>query len=169
MTNCGRAAKPLTPVLLLVATWSLLTRPVALAQQDPDVTVIVKAESKPASLPTLLILCDLGCNWKLDGEAKGHIGEGGSAKIKVEPGQHMVEASTDDGVDRVKMPSTVKSTGQTMVSIELQPIRDERLEMYRQEMAQAEKDEEYKAARERADKDRQEREAQARDRLAAGQ
>jgi hypothetical protein len=97
------------------------------AQQDGDVTVIIKAKSKPSALPTLLVICDLVCSWKLDGEVKGHINAGGSVKVKVEPGQHMVEATTEDGVDQVKQPSTVKPTGQTMVNIELKPIRDARL------------------------------------------
>jgi hypothetical protein len=99
----------------------------ALAQQDGDVTVIIKAKTKPSDLPTLLVMCDLVCNWKLDGKVQGHIDAGGSAKVKVEPGQHMVEAITEDGVDQIKQPSTVKPTGQTMVSIELWTIRYARL------------------------------------------
>jgi hypothetical protein len=106
--------------LLLVLAALLTTGLAAHAQQDGDVTVIIKAKSKPATLPTLLVMCDLVCNWKLDGEVKGHIYAGGSVKVKVEPGQHMVEATTEDGVDWVKQPSTVKPTGQTMVNIELQ-------------------------------------------------
>lgn len=39
----------------------------------------------------------------------------------------MVEASTEDGIDLIKQPSTVKPTGQTMVNIELEPIREARL------------------------------------------
>ena len=76
-------------VLFLVATALLTTGLAARAQQDGDVTVIIKAKSKPATLPTLLVMCDLVCNWKLDGEVKGHIDAGGSVKVKVEPGQHM--------------------------------------------------------------------------------
>lgn len=116
------AACALASIFLLV-----LNCGTARAQQGGDVTVIIKAKSKPAELPTLLVMCDVVCNWKLDGEVKGHIDAGGSAKVKVEPGQHMVEATTEDGVDLVKQPSTVKSTGQTMVSIELWPIRYARL------------------------------------------
>jgi hypothetical protein len=124
---------------------ALLTSGAAVrAQQDGDVTVIIKSKSKPAALPTLLVICDVLCNWKLDGEVKGHIDAGGSAKVKVEPGQHMVEAATEDGVDQVKQPTTVKPTGQTMVDIELQPIRDARLV--------AEQEEREKAAREVQDK-----------------
>lgn len=114
-------------VLLLVVTALLPFSAAARAQQDADVTVIIKAKTKPTTLPTLLVLCDLVCNWKLDGEVKGQIEAGGSAKVKVEPGQHVVEATTEDGIDGVKQPSTVKPTGQTMVSIELQPVRDFRL------------------------------------------
>jgi hypothetical protein len=114
-------------VVLVVATAILVFGAVSYAQQDSDVTVIIKAKSKPSSLPTLLVMCDLECNWKLDGEVKGHIESGGSAKLKVEPGQHMVEAITQDFVDWVKQPTTVNPTGQTMVSIELQPIRASRL------------------------------------------
>jgi hypothetical protein len=137
--------------LLLVVTALLTSGVAARAQQDGGVTVIIKAKSKPATLPTLLVMCDLKCNWKLDGEVKGHIDAGGSAKVKVEPGQHMVEASTEDEVDQVKQPNTVKPTGQTMVSIELWPIRYARLV--------AEQDERDKAAQEaQAKTERQSRE-----------
>lgn len=99
----------------------------AQAQQSGDVTVIIKAKSKPAALPTLLVMCDLACDWKLDGDAKGHIDAGKGAKAKIESGQHMVEAATEDGIDQVKQPVRVKPEGQTMVNIELEPIRDARL------------------------------------------
>ena len=140
-------------VLLLVVTALLPCGAAARAQQDADVTVIIKAKSKPTTLPTLLVLCDLVCDWKLDGEVKGRIDAGGSAKVKVEPGQHMVEATTEDGLDEVKQPSTVKPTGQTMVSIELQPIRDFRLiaqQQLRDEAVQAQ------AAKEQAERDARE-------------
>ena len=100
------------PSALLLIVTALLTSGAAVhAQQGGDVTVIIKAKSKPAALPTLLVMCDLACDWKLDGEVKGQIDAEGSAKVKVEPGQHMVEATTEDGVDQVKQPSIVKPTG----------------------------------------------------------
>ncbi len=37
-------------------------------------------------------------------------------------GQHMVVATSQDGADQVKQLSEVKSTGQTLVTIELQPV-----------------------------------------------
>jgi len=153
-------------VLLLVVTALLPCGAAARAQQDADVTVIIKAKSKPTTPPTLLVLCDLVCDWKLDGEVKGQIEAGGSAKVKVEPGQHMVEATTEDGIDGVKQPSTVQPTGQTMVTIELQPVRDFRLiaqQELRDEGAQA------RAAKEQAERDlavRQERERLERERIA---
>lgn len=140
-------------VLLLVVTALLTSGAAARAQQDGDVTVIIKAKSKPAALPTLLVMCDLVCNWKLDGEVKGHIYAGGSAKVKVEPGQHMVEAATEDGFDQVKQPSTVKPTGQTMVSIELQPIRDARLIAEQEAQDAAAQERAVRAQAERAARD----------------
>jgi hypothetical protein len=76
---------------------------------------------------TLLVMCDLACNWKLDGEAKGHIEAGGSAKAKVELGQHLVAGATDDGTDQIQQPTEIKADGQTVVSLELKPVRDARL------------------------------------------
>ena len=154
------------PSVLLLAMAVMLTSGAAHAQQDGDVKVIITAKSKPGSLPTLLVMCDMMCTWKLDGEIKGQIDAGGSAKVKVEPGQHMVEATTDDGVDQVKLPSTVKPTGQTMVSIELQPIRYARLISEQEEIDEVAKEQ---AAQERAKRDlaeRQNREMQERERIA---
>jgi hypothetical protein len=153
-------------VLLLVVTALLTSGAATNAQQDGDVKVIITAKSQPATLPTLLVMCDLVCNWKLDGEIKGQIDAGGSTKVKVEPGQHMVEGTTDDGVDQVKLPSIVKPTGQTMVSIELQPIRYARLIAEQEERDEAAKEQ---AAQERAERDlaeRQNRERQERERIA---
>jgi len=150
------------PFLLLVVTALLTTGAASLAQQDGDVTVIIKAKSKTAALPTLLVMCDLVCNWKLDGVAKGHIDAGGSAKVKVESGQHMVEATTEDGVDQAKQPTMVKPTGQTMVNLEFQPIRDARLSAEQDAMDKAAQEAQAKIERE----SRGQAEQEARDRSA---
>jgi ATPase subunit of ABC transporter with duplicated ATPase domains len=77
----------------------------------------------------------------------------------------MVEATTEDGVDQVKQPCTVKLTGQTMVSIELWPIRYARL-VTEQEAADAEQEAADKAAQgaqaktERESREKSEQEAQ---------
>jgi hypothetical protein len=92
-------------------------------------------KAKPAGA-TLLVMCDMACDWKLDGEAKGRIEAGGSARTKVEIGQHLVAAATEDGADQVKQLSEVKAEGQTVVSLELKPVRDTRLKA-RQEVSVA--------------------------------
>jgi hypothetical protein len=98
----------------------------------------------------------------LDGEVRGHIDAGGSAKVKVESGQHMVEAATEDGIDQVKQPCTVNPTGQTMVSIEFQPIRDARLMAGQEATDKASQDAEAETQR----KLREEAEREARDKAA---
>ena len=82
---------------------------------------------KPAPA-TLLVMCDLACNWKLDGEAKGHMDAGGSAKAKVEVGQHVLAAATDDGLDKVEKDIEIKTSGQTIFRVVLQPVRNDRLQ-----------------------------------------
>ncbi len=161
-----RAARLLLPILLLVASCFAYSLCVCAAQQGSDVTGKIKnAKARSATLPTMLVLCDLACNWKLDGEVQGHIESGGGAKVKVESGEHMVEASTEDGVDQVKLLSTVKPTGQTLISIELQPIRDQRIEAYNQAVAESNREAQEKAAREQQEEQLRERQAQAKQAL----
>ncbi len=101
----------------------------ALAQQDEGPILRPKPQSKTeAPRATLLVMCDLACNWKLDGEAKGRIEGGGSAKAKVEAGEHMVVAATVDGLDKVQQIAEIKAAGQKVVNLELQPVRNLRLE-----------------------------------------
>jgi hypothetical protein len=107
---------------------------VALAQQydGPPILKSKKPIAKPAARPavasaTLLVLCDLGCNWKLDGEPKGHVAAGTFAKVKIELGEHIVNAATEDGLDSTEVDRTVKESGQSIVRIKLQPVREARL------------------------------------------
>jgi len=102
-------------------------------EEGPILLPKPKPVVKPAApSATLLVICDLACNWKLDGVVKGRIEAGGSAKTKVEAGQHVVVAVTEDGADQVQQPSEVKSGEQTMVNIELIPVRDARLKAEQQ-------------------------------------
>jgi hypothetical protein len=112
--------------------------------------------AKPAS-PTLLVICDLACNWTLDGAAQGRIEAGGSAKAKVELGQHVVAAATEDGLDKDEKELGIKAGGQTIVHIALRPFRDERLK--------AEQEAKDKAARQQQEQatEQQERERIARE------
>ena len=107
---------------------------IAVAQQDegPILRPKPKPQPKPAVSATLLVICDLACDWKLDGEAKGRIEAGGSAKAKVGTGQHMVAAASEDGADQVQQLSQVKSGEQTVVNIELAPLREARLKAEQQ-------------------------------------
>ncbi|MGA3160474.1 MAG: DUF1566 domain-containing protein [Terracidiphilus sp.] len=123
----------------------------------------------PAPSPTLLVICDLACNWKLDGKAHGHIAAGASATTDVVSGQHLVLAETEDGADQVKQLCDVKSSGQTVVSIELRPVRDARLKAEQQARDKADQEARDKAAQEARDKaarDQQERERLAREEAA---
>jgi hypothetical protein len=128
-------------------------------------------KAKPEAGATLLVLSDLACNWKLDGEAKGRIDAGGSAKSKVELGQHLVAAATEDGEDQAKLLSEVKADGQTVVNIELKPVRDARLKAEQEARDKAKQEAREKAEKEAQDnaalhqqkKEQEERELAARD------
>jgi hypothetical protein len=100
----------------------------ALAQQDEGPILLPKPQPKPAASATLLVICDLACNWKLDGKERGRIAAGGSATAKVELGEHIVVATTMDGLDKVQLLAEVKAAGQKVVNLELQPVRILRLE-----------------------------------------
>ncbi len=104
--------------------------PAAAQDQGPILTPTPKPHTN--SSPTLLVLCDLTCNWKLDGVAQGEIDGGASAKVKVDLGQHLVVAvSVGNSKDTIERMVEVKGVGQTLVNIKLGPIRDARLQAER--------------------------------------
>lgn len=116
------------------------------AQQDEGPILRPKTPAQA----TLLVMCDLACNWKLDGEAKGSIEAGGSAKVKVQFGQHMVVATTEDGLDQAQQIIKVHEKEQTVVSIELKPVRDARLEAEQQAKNEAAEEARERVAREKS-------------------
>jgi hypothetical protein len=138
----------------------------ALAQQDDIPILRPKNQTTKPTSAILLVTCDLACNWKLDGEAKGSIDAGGSAKAKVELGQHVVVATTEDSVDKLENEIEIKTPGQTIVHIALQPVRDARLKAEQQARDKADQEARDKAAREQREKDQQERERVAREEAA---
>lgn len=75
---------------------------------------------------TLLVMCDLACNWKLDGKARGRIAAGSSATALALLGEHLVIATTEDGLDTVQQLIEVKNAGQKVLTIELKPIVEAR-------------------------------------------
>ena len=100
----------------------------AMAPQDEGP---ILRPNKPAPA-TLLVMCDLACNWKLNGEPKGSIEAGGSSKAKVQFGQHSVVAVTEDGLDQTQQVIKVQEKGQTVVAVELKPVREARLKAEQQ-------------------------------------
>lgn len=117
---------------------------------------------------TLLVTCDLECSWKLDGEAKGSIEAGRSTKAKVQIGEHIVVAVTDDGLDQTQQIIKIHDKGQVVVSLELKPVREARLktEQEAKERAERAQQETEQAEQEQAARDQQERDRQAAERAA---
>jgi hypothetical protein len=150
MNAKGRAA------LVAKITVFVLGAGMAVAQQDEGpILRPKKPPAKPAEA-TLLVMCDLSCNWKLDGVAQGHIDASGSAKVKVELGQHVVDAVTEDGLDKLESEVESKTAEQTVVRIVLQPVRDARLRSEQDARDKADQEARDKAeqqARDKADKE----------------
>jgi membrane-associated HD superfamily phosphohydrolase len=107
------------------------------------------------------VTCDLACNWKLDGSAKGRIEAGGSSKAKVELGQHVVVATTEDSFDKLENEIEIKAPGQTVVHIALQPVRDARGKAEQEAKDKADQEVRDKAAQEARDKAAQEAKAKS--------
>src|ERR1035441_750630 len=105
----------------LAAAMALAVAPGMAQQEEGPILRPKKPIAKPVSpvpvSPTLLVNCDLACNWTLDSEEKGRIEAGGSAKVKVALGHHTVVAATEDGLDKDKKDIDIKVGGQTIVHI----------------------------------------------------
>jgi hypothetical protein len=149
-----------------------------LAQQDEGPVLRPRTSPKPVAKPvaaaTLLVLCDLDCNWKLDGKTQGRIAAASSVTVTVSPGQHLVVATTNDGLDRVQKIPETRAGAQAVASIELQPVRDARLKAEQEAREKAERaatekaaqEARDRAAREQQEKERAEQEIDARDEAA---
>ncbi|MGD0683043.1 MAG: DUF1566 domain-containing protein [Terracidiphilus sp.] len=125
----------------------------ACAQEEgPILLPKPKPVAKPAG-PTLLVTCDLACNWKLDGKLRGPIVAGDSATASVSLGQHVVVAVTTDGLDKMEKKLDIVAAKPTLVRIDLTPVRDARLKT--EQEAKAEQD-----ARDKAQQEAQVRAAQ---------
>ncbi len=135
-------------ILAMVIAVLALGAEMTYAQQDEG--PILRPKTPPPAFPTLLVSCDLACNWTLDGTAKGHIDAGASVKEKVSAGQHTLTAETEDAQDKAENEIKVKTAGQTMAHIWLQPVRDARLKA--EQEAQADQEARDKADQEARDK-----------------
>jgi len=125
-------------------------------QQDEGPILRPKATPAKPTTPTLLVSCDLACNWTLDDTEKGHIEAGASVKAKVKAGQHTVTAETEDALDKATNEITVKTAGQTSLAIALQTVRDARLKAEQEAKDKADAEAKAKAEQEARDKAAQE-------------
>jgi len=114
---------------VLVAAMAVAVAPGMAQQEEGPILRPKKPIAKPVPVsPTLLVICDLACNWTLDGEEKGRIEAGESDKAKAALGHHTVAAATEDGLDKDEKEFDIKAGGQTIVHFALQPFRDARLQ-----------------------------------------
>jgi hypothetical protein len=98
----------------------------------------------------------------------GHIAAGSGAKAKIQLGQHVVVAVTENQLDQTQQIIKVEEKGQTVASIELKPVREARQksEQEAQEKVAREQRERERAAKEQDVREQQERYRQARERAA---
>ena len=134
----------------------------ALSVLAQDEGPILMPKPKPVAA-TLLVTCDLACNWTLDGTAKGRIEAGASVKAKVVIGQHTLVAETEDALDKVENQVKVSASGQTTVHLLLQAVRDARLKAEQEAKDKADEEARVKAAQEakaKADQEAKDKAAQ---------
>jgi DNA-binding beta-propeller fold protein YncE len=81
----------------------------------------------PTPTPTLVVACDLACNWQLDGQPMGSLAAGESRTVTVSSGQHLVAAVTADGLDKVEKQVGIGTAAQAIsVPLDLQAARNAR-------------------------------------------
>jgi TPR repeat protein len=115
-----------------MARWMLIaalavTALQGMSQQDEGPILRPKTQPTKTASATLLVMCDLACNWELDGKPMGHIDPGNSAKAKVVSGPHLVVGTSEDGLDQVEQLEDVKEKGQAAITVVLKSVRDARL------------------------------------------
>ena len=134
----------------------------ALAQLDEGPILHPKSTTAKSAGATLLVICDIACNWKLDGKTRGAIAAGDSAKAPLSLGQHLVGAITQDGLDKKETEIEIKTVSQIIVHFVLQPVRDVRVKAEQEAQVKAQE----QAVQEQAAKEQQDKERQARERAA---
>jgi Protein of unknown function (DUF1566) len=138
----------------------------AMAQSDEGPILLPKPKpvAKPAKpSATLLVMCDLTCNWKLDGKAFGRIAAGDSVTAPLSLGKHLVDATTLDGLDEVKKEIEIKTTGQMNVNFALQSVQAARLKTDQEARDKAVREQQERDTAERVAKDKAAREQQERE------
>jgi serine/threonine-protein kinase len=147
--------KPSEQTAPAVQTQPVEPKPVVSTSPQPSNPLpAAPQQPKPAANPAgvaLTVTCDLACDWKLDGEAKGRIDASGTARVKVETGRHALVAVTQDGLDRTETSCSVSGDGKAVAHLRLQSVRDARLKA-----EQVASDKAAREAKDRAAKEQQE-------------
>lgn len=92
---------------------------------------------KPTS-GTVLVVCDVACNWTLDGKTMGSLDGGEYKKAPVSLGHHVIGAVANGSADKVEQEVAIKSAAQVLVRLELQPVRNARVKAKQGAVAAAE-------------------------------
>jgi Protein of unknown function (DUF1566) len=92
------------------------------------VTPKAAPESQAAAAPgeakaTLVVVADLACTWKLDGQDKGELAVDAPVKVPVDFGKHTVEAITLDGLDHWQIVVDASKPQEEIVATELLAVR----------------------------------------------
>lgn len=93
----------------------------------PSPRPIAKPKPVLSTSGTLMLSCDLACLWTLDGKAQGRIEAGGTAKVSAPAGRHAIAATVSGGPDRIQTEIELEGNRQSILSIELSPLREARL------------------------------------------
>jgi hypothetical protein len=76
----------------------------------------------------LLVTTDSDCDWRFDGKPRGRLRANESSTLATGFGQHLLEATTSDGKDELRVVVELHRTEQQVAAIEWGPIRQARLE-----------------------------------------
>ena len=109
MASCNWWKRASLVASIALLSGCVVSLPASAAAQDQGPILVPTPKPHPPASPTLLVLCDLACDWKLDGAAQGRIDSGSSAKVKVDFGQHLVVVvSASNSGDRIERMVEVK-------------------------------------------------------------
>jgi Protein of unknown function (DUF1566) len=81
---------------------------------------------------TLHVTTDMDCNWTLDGQPMDPLKAGASRVVPVSPGEHLIQAATNDGVAFIHTTVEVDQ-GQKIVEIQLKDEHEQELKRQQEE------------------------------------
>jgi hypothetical protein len=107
-------------VILLIVPW--------LPSSGQSVSATVKSWFAPAPHAKLLVTTDLDCDWKFDGKLHGRLRANQSSTLATGFGQHLLEATTPDGKDELRVIVELHKPEQQVAAIGLEAVRQGRIE-----------------------------------------